>query len=119
MVMRASKTLEEFGMAGPMRHPLLTEIDGRQLACDLIRELHAEHRRQDEEFTEGMTAEEVSALIDSFISRTPVILRRYLTTARKAGRDVERGFLCVLSDFVAQSAVHAIDPAYYEARLES
>ena len=106
-------------MAGPMRHTLLTEIDGRQLACDMIRELHDEHRRQDDEFTDGMTAEEVSALIDNFIGRTPMILHRYLTMARTAGREVERGFLCVLSDFVAQSAVHAIDPAYYEARLKS
>ena len=104
---------------GPQPSPRLAEADGRQLACDMIRALREAHRKQDEEFTDDMSPEEVSALIDSFIGRPPMILRRYLAAARKAGRDVERGFLCVVSDFLAQSAENSASPAYYEARLDS
>lgn len=70
------------------------ELDGRQLGVDCLRALRHDWGNIDVSKTpEDLIGEEL-------IQHEPEVLRRYLEAARKAGPECERGFLCVLSDFL-------------------
>lgn len=76
----------------------LTEVDGRQLAADMLRELGAQWLEQD-----GFDAEDPD-LQEKLINREPCVLRRYLATVVDSkSQALERGFLCTLSDFLGSS----------------
>ena len=78
---------------------LFTEADGRQHAVDMLREL-GERWGQDDD----LDPDDVGKNTDTLINREPDIMRRYLATVRgKNSPKLERGFLCLLSEFIGSS----------------
>lgn len=88
-----------------------TEADGRQLAADMLREIGARWL----EGQGGLDANDRS-INEQIINREPGALRRYLATVRDSGSEaLERGFLCVLTDFIGSSVTEGVpDVALYE-----
>ncbi len=75
------------------------EARGRRLAVDMIREL-------EKRWDYGPELEDVSDenLTEAMISQEPSVMLRYLDTVERSGSaELKRGFLCVLSDFLAGS----------------
>jgi hypothetical protein len=87
-----------------------TEADGRQLAVDMLRELREEWRSAD---LEGVLDEDIK---ETLIDAEPTTLRRYLTVVQqRKSAPLERGFLCVVSNYIAGATDGTIpDPEYYE-----
>lgn len=92
----------------------LTETDGRQLAVDMLRELGDEWKSFNDAFT-GVDIE------DALIDREPATLRRFLRVIQKnASPALERGFLCVLSEYLGSAAAggSVLDLDAYEAHKD-
>jgi len=94
-------------MAAESRNPArFTEADGRELAVNMLRELAEWDGKVDERVFESITDENnVPDMTDVLLDEEPEILTRYLATVRrKKSAELERGFLCLLSHFLASAA---------------
>lgn len=73
----------------------LTETDGRQLAVDMLRELGQEWKSFD--LSDAPDGE----ITETLIARDPDTMRRFLGVVQDKGSPaLERGFLCVLSEYL-------------------
>jgi hypothetical protein len=92
-------------MAGNNRSTAeFTEADGRQLAVDMLRELREWTERVNERECDKMSDDEDEPdMREVILGEEPEIFRRYLATMQsKNSAALERGFLCVLSHFMAE-----------------
>lgn len=96
--------------------PTLTEADGRQLAVDMLRDLGDRWNDQ-----EGLDADgEPSEVTEALMNREPDILRRYLGQVHaRNSPQVERGFLCVLSEYIGSAVEGApLDLDAYDQHVD-
>lgn len=91
-----------------------TEADGRQLAVDMLRELG------DQWISADLEQVPDDQITETLINIEPTIVRRYVESALASDHSVQRGFLCVLSEYIG-SAVNGsqLDPEGYERYMES
>lgn len=87
------------------------ELDGRQMGADCLRELRMAWVNVDLSNVPDQQIGEV------MLDQEPEVLRRYLHATRNAGPACERGFLCVLSEFMGSNA-QDFDDVYVERRYE-
>lgn len=105
-----------------MTNTALTEVDGRQLAVDMLRELLTWIERIDAQVAESIgDSDEMPDMRELLLSQDPEIMRRYTSTVAQAGSaELERGFLCVLSHSLAssvqESSLNHTDDEYIEPR---
>ena len=95
----------------------LTEADGRQLACDMLRDLADEWEANDQ-YLEGVPDDQIT---ETLLRRDPAVLRRYLKVLRaKRCPALEQGFLAVISDMLgSQIAEDRGRLGFYESTLRA
>jgi len=88
---------------------LLTEADGRALAIRMLRDLERQSWRVNERVCKSLGEnDDAPDMRDVLLNEEPEIFRRYLATVRaERNAKVERGFLCVLSEFMGSAAVES------------
>ena len=91
-----------------------TEMDGRQLAVDMLREIGTQWNEQD------LSAVPDGEITEACIDFEPDVMRRYLRAVQeKASPELERGFLCVLSAFIGgEVSGCGLDLAWFEKSKE-
>lgn len=87
-----------------MKAKNFTEADGRQLAADMLRDIHQRYGENEERIVASFGDQEPPRMWPLLLDQEPDVLRRYLGTVRRAkSRNLERGFLCAVSHFIACS----------------
>lgn len=99
----------------------LTEADGRQLAVDMLRELESWDLKMGDGLIPppGGEDSELDAT-EHGLNQEPEIFRRYLAAVHRArSSGVERGFLCVLSEFIGSAlGGSALSAEHLEEHIE-
>lgn len=91
-----------------MKTVTATEREGRRVAARMMEQLRQEWESID---LKGVPDNRVTELM---VSREPCTMRRYLAQVQ-GEPDMERGFLCVLSEWIGceMSSGNAVDPRHY------
>src|SRR5262245_1799249 len=91
----------------PVGKPMFTESDGRALAVQLLHEIEQWYADHADDFKHLLVdlngaSTDTSAYDAACLSREPEILRRYLSAIHQTPQ-LERGFLCMLTEFIGAS----------------